>query len=306
MNSPDASPPRRGGLLAGRWRSRRQSDLPSSSVTRRRLVEAMRYELVPVKSAGAQIVHLPPASPVSVTCSPVKGISATLELTSRLRDLGHDSVPHIAARLVEGPAHVRALAEWCRTHGQHDLFLVAGDEAEPLGPYPGVADLLRDLLAADTGVTRIGVAAYPDGHALIERGVLHDALHAKQALLAEAGVTGYASTQMCFNAHQITTWLADERRAGFALPVHLGLPGVVDRAKLLSMGVRLGVGASLRYLQKNRKVIGQLISPGGYDPAALIDPMSREADALGIESLHVFTFNNVEATAAWQRNQLAP
>jgi hypothetical protein len=32
--------------------------------------------------------------------------------------------------------------------------------------------------------------------------------------------------------------------------------------------------------------------------------MSKVASGLGIEGLHLFTFNNVEATAAWQRKQL--
>jgi hypothetical protein len=33
--------------------------------------------------------------------------------------------------------------------------------------------------------------------------------------------------------------------------------------------------------------------------------MSKVATELGIEGLHVFTFNNVDATAQWQQKQLA-
>jgi methylenetetrahydrofolate reductase (NADPH) len=304
MNSPDDPMMRRTGLLGGLRRSRSAGEAAVPTEIRQRLVESMRYELVPLKNLEAQIPLLPARSPVSITCSPAKGIDATLELTARLLDLGHDAVPHLAARLFEGPDHVRRLASWCREHGQAELFLVAGDEAEPVGPYASVAALLRDLLATDHGLTRIGITAYPDGHALIERGVLHDALHEKQALLTAAGLGGWASTQMCFNPQQITSWLQTERTAGLTLPVHLGIPGVVDRAKLLSMGMRLGVGASLRYVQKNRKAIGQLLASTGYDPSALVDPLSRSATTLGIEALHVFTFNNIEATAAWQRAQL--
>ena len=39
----------------------------------------------------------------------------------------------------------------------------------------------------------------------------------------------------------------------------------VERAKLVSMGTRLGIGASLRYLRKNAAVISKLVGPGGYD-----------------------------------------
>ena len=108
---------------------------------------------------------------MSVTCSPVKGLAATLDLTSRLLDLGHDAVPHLSARLVEDRAHVARLASWIRQHGLPEVFLVAGDAPEPVGAYDSVVPFLRDLLDADPGLTRIGVTAYPDGHTLIERPV---------------------------------------------------------------------------------------------------------------------------------------
>lgn len=185
------------------------------------------------------------------------------------------------------------------------MFLVAGDAPEPAGPYQGAVDFLRDFLEEDHGLKKIGVTAYPDGHALIDRAVVHEALHAKQRLLVEAGVEGFASTQMCFDIDLLKRWLASEREAGFHLPIHLGVPGVIDRTKLLTMGVRLGIGASMRYVKKNGGVLGRLFSPGGYDPAKLISPMSKVAPELGIEGLHLFTFNNVDATAQWQQQQLA-
>jgi len=168
-----------------------------------------------------------------------------------------------------------------------------------------VVAFLRDFLACDHGLQRIGITAYPDGHALIDRHVVHEALHAKQALLAEAGVPGFASTQMCFDVDQWKTWAAAERAAGFTLPLHLGVPGVIDRAKLLTMGARLGIGSSMRFVKKNSGTIFKLFSPSGYDPSKVINPMTKVARDLGIEGLHLFTFNNVEATAEWQRKQLA-
>ncbi|MET0911511.1 MAG: 5,10-methylenetetrahydrofolate reductase, partial [Ilumatobacteraceae bacterium] len=95
------------------------------------------------------------------------------------------------------------------------------------------------------------------------------------------------------------SWAAAERKNGLRLPLHLGLPGAIDRTKLLTMGVRLGIGASMRYVKKNRGSLGRLFSPTRYDPAKLLVPMSRHAVELGIDGLHIFTFNNVEATQAW-------
>ena len=66
---------------------------------RRNLIRDMTYELIPMKSVEKAMVDLPPGSKVSVTCSPVKGIDATMQLTEEVRSLGHHPVPHIAARL---------------------------------------------------------------------------------------------------------------------------------------------------------------------------------------------------------------
>jgi len=269
------------------------------------LIADARYEVIPMKNLESQIEHIPTGSSVSVTCSPAKGQQATLDLTARLIDLGFMAVPHFSARLAEDAVEVKRLAVFCREHGVKEVFLVAGDPPEPAGVYDGVVAFLRDFLDADHGLERIGVTAYPDGHALIPPDVVHDALHAKQALLHEAGVPGFASTQMCFDLGQWKSWATTERAAGFDLPLHIGVPGVIDRAKLFTMGMRLGIGNSMRFVKKNGGVLGRLFKPGGYDPNKLIMPLGKQADELGIEGLHLFTFNNVQATAEWQRKMLA-
>lgn len=260
----------------------------------------MTYEIVPLRSAADAIAALPAGVTVSVTCSPVKGIDATLELSARVRSAGHTPVPHLAARMVDGPAQVARIAAWLRDEGVDRIFLVGGDAEHPAGPYPDGLSLLRALLDAGAGLTDVGVPGYPDGHPLIPAPVLAEALAAKQAVLAEAGLQGHVSTQMCFNPGRITDWLAGARADGLTLPVHLGVPGVIDRAKLMTMGVRLGVGASLRYLRKNRKALGTLLSASHYDPATLLEPLAPHLSTLGIEGIHCFTFNQVEPTAAWQ------
>lgn len=276
----------------------------SNGTYRQQLVDSMVFELIPLKSVDAAIQALPPNSPVSVTASPVKGLDATKELTDRIRNEGHRPVPHIAARLVEGPEHVQSLAKWLKTEGYETLFSIAGDAEEPAGPYEGAHSFLSDLFAQDHGLTTVGITAYPDGHALISSDVCHEQLHAKQALLAEAGVQGWASTQMCFDTDLIASWLTKERAAGFELPIHLGIPGVVDKAKLMTMGVRLGVGASLRFLKKNRAAVKQLLAPGAYDPDDILVPLEPSLEELNIGGLHVFTFNQVEATEAWRQSVL--
>ena len=277
----------------------------STTVTTSSLVADARYEVVPLKSVEAQLPHLPAGASVSVTCSPTKGLPATLDLTARLLDLGHSAIPHFSARLVHDRDEVRRLAAFCASHGVREMFLVAGDPPDPVGDYAGALAFLRDFLACDHGLQRIGVTAYPDGHAFIPPDVVRQALLAKQALLAEAGVAGFATTQMCFDIGKWRSWATTARAEGLALPLHAGVPGVIDRIKLLTMGLRLGVGASMRYVRKNGGILGRLLTQATYDPSQLVTPLGKLADELGIEGLHLFTFNNVQATAEWQRSTLA-
>ena len=269
------------------------------------LVSNMRYELIPMKSIEQGILDLPTGAPVSVTCSPVKGISATQDISARLIASGHEVVPHFAARLVESRDHVQKLATWVREQGIKEVFLIAGDAEKPAGPYQDGIELLRDFLDSNSGVARVGFGSYPDGHAFISREALSTALYDKQKLLQEAGVQGLASTQMCFDVAQIRQWIKTERDNGFSVPIQLGVPGVVDRARLMSLGVRVGVGASMRYLSKNKASIMKMLSPGGYDPTELVAGLAKDAQSLNIVGLHSFTFNSGADTAAWQREVLA-
>jgi methylenetetrahydrofolate reductase (NADPH) len=213
-------------------------------------------------------------------------------------------VPHIAARLVSGPDHVEKIAATITEHGFTELFIVGGDP-DPVGPYADGASLMRDLLPQCSTVRTVGFPSYPDHHVAIPDAALDQALLDKQTIVTDLGLAGFASTQMCFDAKKIETWLAGQRARGFTLPVHLGVPGAVERARLLSLGTRLGIGSSLRYLRKNTGAILRIFSPKSYDPNKLINPVARRAAELNIVGLHVFTFNSIESTAAWQRESLA-
>lgn len=271
----------------------------------RSLIADARYEVIPLKNLENQLEHIPSGASVSVTCSFAKGQQTTLDLTRRIIGLGHMSVPHFSARLTKDEQAVKDLASFCRDNGITEVFLVAGDAPEPVGKYDGVVAFLKDFLATDHGLSKIGVTAYPDGHALIPKQVVHEALHAKQALLAEAGMPGFASTQMHFDTKQWIQWLRGERAAGFDLPVHIGAPGVIDRAKLISLSTKLDIGSSVRFLQKNSGAIFRMFRPGGYNPVKFLSPLAKVADELNIEGIHMFTFNNIADTAAWQRQQLS-
>ena len=272
--------------------------------TARAAIKTMTYELVPVKSLDAQMNHLPDNARVAVTASPVRPLEDTLDAAAGLIDRGHRPVPHLAARMVRDESHLRQIAARLKALGISEIFCIGGDSDDP-GRYPDALSFLAALLQVASGdITAVGVAGYPDGHAFIDAGDLRRALVEKQELFAEAGVKGHMTTQICFSTATIRTWLERERADGITLPVHLGVPGVVDRARLMSMGLRLGVGASLRYLKKNSSGLVRLFASPGYNPGDLIGPLARDFDRLEISGIHVFTFNQVKATRQWQQAAL--
>jgi len=273
------------------------SDVTASIIDR---VGHAHLELIPTPKVDQQFEFLPAASTVSVTCSPAKDIQTTLDTAARLVDLGHSVIPHLAARMVEGPEHVGEIAAWLHSHGVREVFIIGGDAPTPHGPYGDAAALMRALVESNSGLKRIGFGGYPDGHISIPDDALLSALMEKQQLLVDAGINGFVSTQMCFDVEIITRWISDRRADGLHLPIHLGIPGQVDATKLLTMGVKLGIGNSLRYLRKNRAMVSNLAGPGRYDPLDLLVPMAADLDRLDIAALHVFTFNQVANTVEWQ------
>lgn len=268
------------------------------------IIDSLSFEVIPLKSLAGAIDALPADAAVSVTCSPAKGIGETQRITTELNAEGYQAIPHFSARMVRDKAHTVKLAAWCRELGLKKVFVVGGDAEEP-GHYQGAVEFLADFLETDHGLDTIGVTAYPDGHVVLDDNKLHWALHEKQRMLAEAGVNGYCSTQMCFDPDTIVAWLRAEREAGLTLPVHLGISGVVDKAKLLTMGARLGIGDSVKYLKKNMGAVVKMMTSLSYDPNDLLFPMTEELVELGVAGLHMFTFNQVAATNEWREKVLA-
>ncbi len=282
-----------------------ESEAPSASPAMAALVSRLHYEIIPMPSIEQAIEDLPPGACVSVTCSPAKGIEPTQQYAERLARDGFAVVPHLAARMVGSQQHAVELAEWTRDLGLSEVYVIAGDAPEQSGPYEGAAAFMRDFLEAAPGIEGLGFAGYPDGHPMIPSEVVDEQLQIKQAIVREYGIGGWISTQMCFDDDKVREWIGRERSRGIEMPIRLGMSGVVDRTRLMKMGTRLGIGTSLRYISKNRSTVMHLMAPGGYDPTDMVVAFADDADVLGIEALHGFTFNAVADTRAWQEAILA-
>jgi methylenetetrahydrofolate reductase (NADPH) len=261
---------------------------------RRKLLSGVIFEVIPMKNTAEKARDLPKGATVSVTASPDKGMAATVELSESLAADGYRVVPHISARLTESSDELRWIVDRMRDAGVTKVFVVGGD-SEVGKEFPDAMALLTALDRMEHPFAEIGVAAYPEGHPAIPEYAL------RKTLLDKQQHAHYMATQMCFDAGRISSWIRAERDAGVTLPLVIGIPGVTDPARLVTIGARIGVGQSLRYLRKNRRTILKLLRPGPYNPDKLVDKLAGlavdpKANAIG---LHVFTFNQIASTAEW-------
>jgi len=268
-------------------------------VALRALLDRPLFELIPLRDALEQAESLPPGAGTTVTASPTHGIESTIELCEGLIALGHPATPHLAAHMIRDRAHLAALLARCGSSGIRDAFVVGGDAKDRGEIHDGLA-LLRLMEELGHPFEAIGVAGYPEGHPSIPDEVLLASLKEKQAHAT------YLTTQMSFDADAITTWIARIRDSGVTLPVHLGLPGVVHIRRLLRVAARIGVGGSVRYLRKNRQLF-RLLFGRSFTPERLLRSLgpTLAAPNADVRALHLFTFNQVDATVSWQRRMLA-
>ncbi|MEZ0239410.1 MAG: methylenetetrahydrofolate reductase [Chloroflexota bacterium] len=262
-----------------------------------RVVGDPTFELIPLKNVRDQAAALPAGSTVSITASPAKGLDATVDLAIELEAKGLRAIPHLSARMVRDRTYLRGVITRLRDAGIDRAFVVGGDAKEP-GEFLDGLSLLRAMADLDLLPSEVGVPCYPQGHPDIP----DEALLA--ALADKAAFATYMTSQLCFDASAIGSFLAARRAQGITLPVKIGIPGVAEIPKLLSISARIGVRDASRFVTKNLRFVGALMRSGGvYRPSGLLDDLAPLiADpASRVLGLHVYTFNNVDATAAWCR-----
>ncbi|MEO6472949.1 MAG: methylenetetrahydrofolate reductase [Aeromicrobium sp.] len=268
----------------------------------RRLLTSARYEVLPTATIEQKIVEsIPLGHTLTVTASMGKGLPATLDLAERLVGHGYRAVPHLAARMISGRKELEDIVARLLESGIDSVFVPAGDADPPAGDYLGSVDLLRDLTAMGKPFANVGVTGYPESHPTINDDITVQAMWDKRE-----HATNLVSN-LCFDPATVSSWVKRVRSRGAVMPLLIGMPGPVERTKLLSMASKIGVSESARFLAKNKSVFARIAAPGGYSPERFIErisPTTREP-ASHVEGLHLFTFNQVAETHAWRENLLA-
>ncbi len=175
----------------------------------------------------------------------------------------------------------------------------AATQTPPEGPYRLGIELLPLVVEHPQRPTTIGIAGYPEGHPLIDddnaragapRKEPRGGLHRDAALLRPETSS--------------LRWVRSIREQGIDLPVHVSVPGMVDRRRLLEISARVGVGPSLSYLRKQGG-IRNLFRLSKSSADRLVDALAPHVGdpELNIAGFHYVTFNRLLETWRWEREK---
>lgn len=268
------------------------------------LLTTARFELMPFDSFDDEIEHLPDGATIAITTSPQLGIERTVSRAEQAAELGYDVVPHIAARYVDGPDHLESIAERLTAAGVTDIFVPGGDREEPAGEFESAYDLLSALDNSEYTFEEVGITGYPEGHAFIDEETLAAAMEKK------APYATYIVTQLCYDPDTVLEWVETIRDRGIELPVEVGIPGVMNYAKLIKISQKVGVGDSIKFLQKTTGIVDfvrqAISSRGKYEPDELIDGLAPYVSdsEYNISGVHIYTFNQTPDTESWRHGRL--
>jgi methylenetetrahydrofolate reductase (NADPH) len=259
-------------------------------------LENARYEVLPTASTEDKVLeNLPTERTVTVTASPSKGLDATFDLAERLAGHGYTVVPHIAARMVSGRTELSEICDRLTGKGITQVFVPGGD-ADPAGDYVDAFSLLEDLADLGRPFEQVGITGYPETHPTISDDLTIQSMWDKRRHAT------YIVSNLTFDPKAITSWVTRLRARGVTMPLYLGMPGPIDRAKLLATATKIGVGESTRFLTKHKGTFVRLAAPGGFTGERFLEQCSPALGAEGAltEGVHVFTFGQIAETEAWR------
>jgi methylenetetrahydrofolate reductase (NADPH) len=259
-----------------------------------------RLEVLPLAGIEDEVLtHLDRDVTITVTASPSRGLDPTLELSERLVHAGYTVVPHLSARLVRDESHLNELLDRALAAGIRALFVPAGDATAAAGSFEGAADLLEAMGSRRAEFEEIDITGYPESHHLIpdEETI--------RAMFAKAPMATHIISQICFDAATIAWWIGEVRRRGTDLPIWIGVPGSVSRAKLVQITMKIGLGESARFLRHHGNWVSRLMGRRFAPDDLLRELTPVVADpAMGIAGFHIYTFNEVARTERWRRATL--
>jgi len=209
----------------------------------------------------------------------------------------------LAARYIKDRDQLAEYVERLQAVGITDVFVPGGDREEPVGEFESAHELLVALNELGHSFEEVGITGYPEGHHFLNNETLVESMNRK------APHATYITTQICYDPGTVVDWTERVRDRGVNLPVEIGVPGVMKYQRLLGISKEIGVGKSMKFLQKTTGILGfvrQFIGARGkYTPDRVVDGLGPYADdEYAIRGIHIYTFNQVPDTEDWRLGRL--
>ncbi|MBW4332135.1 methylenetetrahydrofolate reductase [Stakelama sp. CBK3Z-3] len=276
--------------------------IDSGDAPRADLLSGFSFEISAKDAMRLEAIRpiVPDGTVVSITYLPNESDEARIAAAAQLRALGLTPMPHVAARRVASADTLQRFLDGLSCGaGVERLFVIAGDLAQPAGPFADARALISAVDPARHGIRTVGIAGYPEGHPAISRERLDQARRDKIADLSGSGVEIEILTQFAFDGAPIVDWLRDIRADGFGGMVRVGLPGPANVGTLLRFAARCGVGASAKVMAKYGTSLAKLFNTAG--PDLLYAELAREIDpaVLGPVTVHLYPFGGLQKMAEW-------
>lgn len=246
---------------------------------------------------------LPAGTRINVTFLGNEDLPMRLAAASAVKAGGHVPVPHISARRLGSAAELeKFLGALSEAGVVENVFVVAGDPAEPMGPYEDSLAVIASGLPAAHGARHISISGYPEGHPDIDGQTLWSALEQKLAAVRDQGLEASIITQFGFDTTPVLAWLEELRSRGIDVPVRIGVPGPAGVKRLLGYARRFGVGTSASIAHKYGFSLTNLLGTAG--PDRFLNQLAVEHDPArhGVVKLHFYTFGGLRPTAEWVRS----
>lgn len=273
----------------------------------RRNEPSLRHVAASIEMTPKQAIEfadLPGLFPVAarVYLADLAGLDrAQVSAARRLRELGYEPVPHLAARRLTTVAaledHIAALVGEA---GVVDMLVVGGGPARPAGAFADSLGVLETGLLDRYAIREVGVAGHPEGSPDFPESVAVEALRLKQAFGERTGAKVRIVTQFGFDPDRAIAWAGALGKNDIELPVHLGIAGPAKLTTLLKYAAMCGVGNSIGFLKKRSLSLAALAS--NQSPEAVVGPIEahwRDHPSSPIEQIHVFPFGGIQKAAEW-------
>lgn len=243
---------------------------------------------------------IPPGTRINVTFLENEGPEMRLAAVKAVKRFGFVPVPHISARRLRSREMLEEyLSALAAEDACENVLVIAGDPAEPLGPFEDALAVIKSGMLQQYGVRNIGVGGYPEGHPAIPESLLWTALESKAATLAHLGMPGVVITQFGFDVDPVLKWLEAVRERGIELPVRVGVPGPAGVRRLLTYAARFGVGTSAGIAKKYGFSITNLMGTAGPDKFIRSLAEGLDPERHGEVKLHFYTFGGLKPTSEW-------